>query len=65
MAILHTFYWCLQVVIPSTEQKGFIVQQTHWVVEYTFAILLILKMGKNCKPKIENLNYKNWVHNKG
>ncbi|MCE2889418.1 MAG: transposase [Pseudanabaena sp. 42896M_M3] len=37
MAILHTFYWCLQVVVPPAGQKGFVVQQKRWVVERTFA----------------------------
>ncbi|MFN7716960.1 MAG: hypothetical protein ACK5QS_16025 [Pseudanabaenaceae cyanobacterium] len=26
LAILHTFYWCLQVVIPPAGSKGFAVQ---------------------------------------
>jgi len=37
LAILHTFYWCLQVVVPPAGQKGFVVQQKRWVVERTFA----------------------------
>ncbi len=37
LAILHTFYWCLQVVVPPVGQKGFVVQQKRWVVERTFA----------------------------
>ena len=37
LAILHTFYWCLQVVVPSVGQKGFVVQKKRWVVERTFA----------------------------
>ena len=37
MAILHTFYWYLQVVVPHIGQKGFVVQQKCWVVERTFA----------------------------
>ena len=37
LAILHTFYWCLQVVVPPVWQKGFVVQQKRWVVERTFA----------------------------
>ena len=36
-SILHTFYWCLQVVVPPVEQKGFVVQQKRWMVERTFA----------------------------
>ncbi len=36
MAILQTFYWCLQVVVSPTGQKGFVVQQKRWVVERTF-----------------------------
>ncbi len=32
MAILHTFYfyWCLQVVVSPSGQKGFVVQQKRW-----------------------------------
>jgi putative transposase len=37
LAILHSFYWCLQVVVPPVGQKGFVVQQKRWVVERTFA----------------------------
>jgi putative transposase len=37
LSILHTFYWCLQVVVPPEGQKGFVVQQKRWVVERTFA----------------------------
>ena len=36
LAILHTFYWCLQVVV-SPAGKGFVVQPNRWVVERTFA----------------------------
>jgi len=37
LAILHTFYWCLQVVVPPVGQKGFVEQKKSWVVERTFA----------------------------
>lgn len=37
LVILHTFYWCLQVVVPPAGQKGFVVQPKRWVVERTFA----------------------------
>ena len=37
LAILHTFFWCLLVVVHLAGQKGFVVQQKRWVVERSFA----------------------------
>jgi transposase len=37
LAILHTFYWCLQIVLSPVGQKGFVLPKKRWVVERTFA----------------------------
>jgi hypothetical protein len=63
LVILHTFYWCLQVVVPPVGQQSLFVQQKCWVVERTFSGLRCLTREYELLPETsEAFFYVGMIH---